>query len=57
MYGLLQLITVYVSGGRTLYGFELVFQELDSITGEGLIPFLDVGYRDFPGHPGTGFLR
>ncbi len=51
MYGLLQLVTVYDTDVRTYYGFELVFQNLDAIIRAGLIPFLDLGYRDFPGHP------
>ncbi len=50
MYDLLQLVTVYVSGGRTYYGFEFVFQNLDYIINADLIPFLDLGYRDYPGH-------
>ena len=50
MYNLLQLVTVYVSAEKTYYGFELLFQNLDSITAAGLIPFLDIGYRDIPGH-------
>lgn len=50
MYGLFQLVTVYVSGNKTYYGFELVFQNLDSIIKAGLIPFFDFGYRPFPGH-------
>ena len=50
MYGLLQLVTVYGTDVRTYYGFELVFQNLDAIIRSGLIPFLDLGFRDFPGH-------
>ena len=50
MYSLLNLVTAYMSGGRTYYGFELVFQNLDSVIHTGLIPFLDLGYRDVPGH-------
>ncbi len=50
MYGLLNLVTVYVSNNKTYYGFELVFQNLDAIIQAGLLPFLDIGYRDFPGH-------
>ena len=49
MYSLMQLVTVYVSADKTYYGFELLFQILDSITAAGLIPFLDLGYRDIPG--------
>ncbi|HCI74633.1 MAG TPA: hypothetical protein DHV42_08895 [Lachnospiraceae bacterium] len=50
MYGLFQLVTVYSSGSRMYYGFELIFQNLDSIINAGLIPFLDIGFRQFPGH-------
>ena len=50
MYSLLNLVTAYVSGTKTYYGFELVFQNLDSVIRAGLIPFLDLGYRDVPGH-------
>ena len=50
MYSLLNLVTAYVSGTRTYYGFELVFQNLDFVISAGLIPFLDLGYRDVPGH-------
>ena len=57
MYSLLNLVTAYTSAGRTYYGFELVFQNLDSVIRAGLIPFLDIGYRDLPGHrtPASAF--
>ena len=35
MYSLMQLVTVYVSADKTYYGFELLFQILDSITSAG----------------------